>query len=502
MMLMTSPQNSTTPNFTGLTKVMKRQVFIDGKKDISELLEKRDPSKNTHVGELPPFIFYALPKENRPQIIKEFFDTFDKTSDEIRNFKPSLSSPAGEYKNKRPQASVDRLKNLFNKYNLLENPDKFDMEYLGEGEYKKAFKLTGIKDEKRNEEYCFKVFHLVDKTPEWHKYKSHGNFAEINIDTYWDKNVGPYTQRGRFYLGDINHGYTMDRFVSEGIEKPQKKIDEYNYGVKITDEVKADSGHNKMYGYSIDAGGSRVVNRVKNQSKTARYVLKKIKAQPKNQRVLEWYKILHNEKNLDNTQKKAGLALSIKHLPDIDKEKAIKECLNFHKPLVDTSLSYALKYLPEDQAKKNFEVLMQRKDPTTQTVLLNEIPLLSRERLPKDNIDDLDVPRGEVDSNKIEEYYKIAQKYVLPSVEEHLASYVHLLPKDKIQGEADRLIAKNNYNINDRLLHKIKFVHDDEFSMGDKMDILSKIDNSTDNDFILDKSRKIRTKIIRDSLDE
>src|SRR5574344_1003173 len=499
MMLMTSPQNSTTPNFTGLTKVMKRQVFIDGKKDISELLGKRDSSKNTHVGELPPFIFYALPKENRPHIIKEFFDTFDKTSDEIRNFKPSLSSPAGEYKNKRPQASVDRLKNLFNKYNLLENPDKFDMEYLGEGEYKKAFKLTGIKDEKRNEEYCFKIFHLVDKTPEWHKYKSHGNFAELNIVAYWKKAVGQETQRGKFYFGDINNGYMVDRFVDETIHSPQRLIDEYNYGIKITDEVKAQSGHNKLYGYSIDAGGSRGVNRIKKGSKTARYVLSLIKEARYEEREALWYRIL-NDKKLDKAQKQAGLAISIKHLHMSNKENFVKKCLAFNQPLADMGLDYMLKYLPDEQASKYFEILMKRKNPKTQTVLLNEIPLISRHMLERETLDDLDVPRGEINSQKIEQYYKIAQKYVLPEVEEHLASYIHLLPKDKIILEADNLVAKHNYNINDRLLHKIKFVSEDQFSFSDKMAILDKVEkNSTDN-FILNKTKSVRTKIIRDSL--
>ena len=145
---------------------------------------------------------------------------------------------------------------------------------------------------------------------------------------------------------------------------------------------------------------------------------------------------------------------------------------------------------------------MKRKNPTTQTVLLNEIPLLSRTRQAQKNIDDLDVPKGEIRSDKIEEYYKIAEKHVLPEVEEHLASYLHLLPKDKIMPEADKLIAKGNYHINDRLLHKIKFVKDEEYSFGDKMEVLGKLDKVEKNDFLKSKISTVRTQIIRNQLDD
>ncbi|MCI1274381.1 MAG: hypothetical protein LKG27_08140 [Clostridiaceae bacterium] len=498
-MLVSPIQNNySSPNFTGITKLMKRSVFIDGKKDISAILQKRG-DKNTYINELPPVIFYALPKENRPNAIKEFIHVFDDIANEIRNFKPSINANTDEYSKKRPNSAVSKLKNIFQKYGLIENPEKFDLLYIGEGEYKKAFKIEGVKDKKTKEELCFKIFHVVDKTPEWHKYKSHGNYAEINISSYWRNVVGQETQRGKVYFGDINNGYMLDRYVDENIVPPKKIIDEYNYGIKITDEFKGDSGHNKMYGYSIDPGGSRVVNRVKNSSKTARYVLKRIKALPANQREVEWYKIL-NDNKLDETQKQAGLALAVRDLGSNRNDQYIKRCLDFNKPFVDQALAYALKYLPPEQSRKYFEVLMKRKNPVTQTVLLNEIPLLSRVRLNTGRIDDLDVPRGEIEPEAIEDSYKLAQKYVLPEVEEHLASYIHLLPQDRILPEADSLISKHNYNINDRLLHKIKFVSETEFPFANKMAILNKIEQNSTDEFILQKTRQIRTKIIRDSL--
>lgn len=491
--------NDNRTNFTGITKKLKHHIFIDGKKDICEMLERTKP-KNTYTGELPPVIFYALPKENRPQNIREIYKTFDEASNEIRNFRPSINAPKSEYQDRRPDSVVTKMKNMFVKFGIIKPEDNFDIKYLGAGEYKRAYKLEGIKDPKTNEELCLKVFHVVDRTPEWHKYKSHGVDAELNISTNWKAKHGMQTQRGKFYWGDINNGYFVDKFVDKNVKPPKVNINEYDEGLKLTDEVKCDTGHNKLHGYSIDPGGVRVVNRVKNESKTAQYVLKRIKNKPMIFRELEWYKVLNHKKSINKHQKEAGLALCIKHLPR--KEHYVEKCLEFNNTFADQGIAYALKYLPEDSAKKYFEVLMKRKDTKTQTVLMNEIPLLSRERLDKAKIDDLDVPKGEINSARLEEYYKIAEKHVLPEVEEHLASYMHLLPKDKIMPEADKLIAKNDYNVNDRLLHKIKFVKDEEYSFGDKIDVLNKLEKAENNQFLKSKIDTVRTQIIRNNLDE
>ncbi len=487
------------PTFSGISKTMRKSVFIDGKKNALQVLAHRK-GKNTRAGQLPGFIFNRLPKENRPEIINEIMTTFEECANEIRDFRASAYSPISESRNRRSQATVDKLKAVFEKYNLIDEPDKFDLEFLGAGEYKKAFKINGIKDKETGEQMCFKVFHLVDKTPEWHKYKCHGNYSEINIAMYWTKNVGPYTHRNKFYFGDINNGYLVDRFIEQDAKGPQKTFDEYDYGVKIVDEVKANVGHNKIAGYSIDEGGSRVVNIVKNKSKTARYVLKHMKNTPKERRYAEWYNVLENYKKLDDTQKKAGLALSIKHMPKEHQEELVKKCLTFNQPLVDQSLAYALKYLPEEQSIRYFNTLMKREHPVTQTVLLNEIPLLSKKPSLGRRKDDIDTARWEIDPSTIEMYYRIAAKYVLPCVEEHLASYIHLLPKNKIIPAAQILVDKHNYDINDRLLHKAKFVDNDQYSYADKMTVIKMVKDSTDNEFLQKKAEEIRIKLIRDSL--
>ena len=486
------------PAFSGLTKKMGHKIFVDGKKEVLyALLDRKDT--NTQVGELPPAIFYRLPADNRESRIKEIFQVFSDCANELRNYKPSLNAPKEERTNRRPNSVVDKMRNVLTKNNVLKEPEKFDLTYLGAGEYKRAYKMEGLEDAKTGDKICYKVFHVVDTSPEWHKYKCHGNYSEINIATYWKKKEGNNTNLNKFYSGDIDNGYLMDRYIDTTVPKPKKIVDEYDRGVRNIDAVRLDTGHNKLYGYSIDEGGSRVVNIVKNQSKTATYVLKHLKNTPEKFRVQEWHKTLAR-KDLDDTQKKAGLALAIKHFSGKEQEALLQKCLEFDKPLVDQAIGYALKYIPEEHAEALFEQLMKKKNPTTQNVLLNEIPLLAKEHIHGKRYDDVNVSREVVDPKTVEKFYNIAREHVVDEIEPHLASYVHLLPKNKILPEAERLTAKNNYDINDRLLHKIKFVDADEYSFGDKMEIIGMIQKKDNHPFIQEKAKNTRIRLIRDSL--
>ena len=62
---------------------------------------------------------------------------------------------------------------------------------------------------KQNNNVHMKVYKIADKGPEWHPYKSHGNYAELNTAAYWMKNLGRNTQRGRFFFGDITSGFMV-----------------------------------------------------------------------------------------------------------------------------------------------------------------------------------------------------------------------------------------------------------------------------------------------------
>lgn len=487
-------------SFNGLTKKMKHQMYIDGKKDILEIINKREPNQTSYVGQLPPGIFYRLPVENRAAAIKEIMSTFDKAAVEIRDFKASASCSSEEYRNRRPQSVVEDMKAVFNKYNLIEPDKDFNLIFLGRGDYGSAYKLEGLYDRYTNDEYIIKVYTVADKGPEWHRYKSHGNYAEINTAEYWMENMGVDTQRGKFYFGNIEAGYLVDNFIDEKMPPPKRIVNEYDRGAKLTDEEMAmPNGHNKINNYSYDWGGVRVVNRVKNKNRTARYVLKQIKHTDKRVREYEWWKIYHS-RNLDETGKKAGLALSIKHMPDA--ERFIKLSLDEHIPLVDTALAYALKYIPYKRAKELFEELMQRDDYVTQIVLMNEIPLLAKKQRHADICDDLDIHKDEVNPTKVEAYYNIAEKYALAVTKEHLASYVHLLPEDKIMKKFDKLLELYDDRVYERLLHKMKIVKEDEYPLNLKFAMLEKLNKHVDDPYIKKQIDETRVFLIRRNLDD
>lgn len=493
------------PNFTGLTKIMKRKIYIDGKKDILKIIENRQESQSTIVGQLPKGMFANLSigktKEQIVQAINDIMSTFGASAEEIRGYVPSAKASVAEYRNKRSNSTVEKIKSVLEKYNLTNKKEEVDLEFLGRGDYGSAYKIKGVHDDFTNDDYILKVHTVADRGPDWHRFKSHGNYAEINTAEYWSNNWGENTQRGKFYFGDINKGYMIDNFIDQNTLPYKKHVNEYTSGLKLTDEELAQNGHNKINGYSIDWGGVRVVNRIKNESKTARKVLNDIKKTDRQFREQKWWQIYHNKHDYDETQKLAGLALSIKHLPESKKAAYIDKCMSSNKPMVDQALGYVLKYLPHEEAQKYYQKLMARNEEVTQTILMNEIPLLARKPLPE-AYDDMNVPKDQIFPEKIKAFYDISKKYVIPQAQEHLASYVHLLPSEYIMPEFRNLVKLGDYNIYDRLLHKIRIVPEEEFPASLKLEMLSELENSIEDPYLKQHAQKIKIATIRKTLDD
>ena len=494
--------NNSTVTFNGLTKAMSRRTFVDGKLDILKYL-KKNPHENTIVGQLPNCIFKKLAIANRPQAIKEIYAVLGECANEIRSFVPGVNNEVEEHRWRRPNSSVEKLKDVFVKYNVLKPEDNFDLKYINadkQGDYKKAYAMIGLDEETEGtgDIPCFKVFHKRDLTPEWHKYKCHGNFAEINSAAFWHKHVGPHTNINRFYCGDMMNAYLIDRYIPDVYKHPTKSVVMYDYGIKNTDAFAGDNGHNVKNGYLFDQGGYRVINKVKNQSKTACYVLKQVKNVPQDERLNKCMEILYDKKyaHLDRVQKQAGFGLSIKHLKPAEQLWAAEICLGFNEPFVDAALAYALKYMPHKMAKKYFTTLMQRGNEKVQVILLNEIPRLST--IEKDKYDDISTPRQILDSKIVNEFYQIGKKYAIPESAEHLASLVHILPKELFEKEVDYLIGLNTHEIDDRLLHKIWYeeTSPENYSFDDKKYVLDKIQSTTGDMFILRKAQQVYSSIL------
>ena len=60
----------------------------------------------------------------------------------------------------------------------------------------------------------------------------------------------------------------------------------------------------------------------------------------------------------------------------------------------------------------------------------------------------------------------------------------------------------HKYEINDRILHKIKFVKDEEFSFSTKMEIINIMKKYVTDEFLLKKLEEVRIYIIRNQLED
>lgn len=446
-----NPVNSDV-QFQGLTKKMKKQTYIDGQKDIKEILKDQE-GKSCIVGSLPKFMIDKLPKENRKEAIMEIYDTFDKISEELRDFDETNVTSIDEIKKRRYNKTAKRFENVMKKYNIVSSWDDVDIEYLGKGGKGAGYKLVGLRDNTNNDEdeFVIKVFHVVEGK-NWHNFKSHGCYAEINSAQYWMHTVGHDTQRGKFFFGDLKSGYMVNKYVDDDVRLPKRKIDPYSYGLKCTDES-IEHKHNTCKGYSFDWGGVRVINRFKNGDKIARSVDGKIRDAKKEDRPYLWNKYFGENKRSNSASKNAGLALAIKHLDD--KQYYIDTCISLKEPKVNQALAYVLKYLPYEQAVPYFEKLVQTDDVITQVILFNEIPLLAMKRSEENAKDALSAPRSEILPSRIEVYYELAEKYALPDSIEHLASLVHLLPKNRMHSNYKKLVEIDNYALHERLIYKL-----------------------------------------------
>lgn len=448
-----------TVSFNGLTKKMKKHTYIDGQRDIKKIIDERG-DKSLVVGQLPPFMLAKLPKENRREAIMDIYNAFGEITEELRDFdenKVDLSKAGAidEITKRRYKSTAEKFGNIMRKYNFVSEWDDVDLEYLGKGGKGAVYKLNGLRDfsDKNEDEFVIKVFHVIEGR-DWQYSKSHGCYAEINSAQYWINNVGTETNRGKFFWGDMRSGYMINKYVDEDVRLPKHVIDPYSYGLKTTDEDAAKK-HNVCKGYSYDWGGVRVVNRLKNGDKYARTVLKEIRNTPEQYRALKWEELMR-KKDGASESRQAGLAMSIKHMDN--KTSYFDRCLALNKPKVDQALAYVLKYLPYEQALKYFEKLVQTEDSVTQIILFNEIPLLAMKHRDNNIKDDLQTTRSEILCSRVKAYYDISEKYAKPDTIEHLASFLHLLPKDNFKTYYRRLARIQNDDLHDRMIYKFSNV--------------------------------------------
>ena len=98
-------------------------------------------------------------------------------------------------------------------------------------------------------------------------------------------------------------------------------------------------------------------------------------------------------------------------------------------------------------------------DETTQVILCNEIPLLAKRKAGTDEIyDDITATLKEIIPERVYEYYMIAEKYASSGAVEHLASFVHLLPENKVKQQYRKISNIQNTALQERLLWKFGYL--------------------------------------------
>ena len=419
-------ENSSTQNrvynnicFQGLTNRMGKKVY-NGFYSMESLFPK-DCTKNSISGRLPDFMQSKIKTvtSDIEGATKEIFDTFAQTSDELREFEPTASSTINELKYRRKDSTVKNLEDVLIKYHILKPWDDFNLEYIDKGGKGSVWKLAGLRNVKGmvDDEFVIKVFHT--KSVQTNAF--HGCYPEINAATYWMNTLGSETNRGKFFWGDVNAAYMINKFIDEDVRLPKKYPNPEDYGMKFTDED-AVHIHNVCKNYSYDWGGGVVINQVINSNKFAREVMHDIQKQKEKFRIPQWQKRFHWKPNGNYDSKFAGLALSIKFIDPSYRVSFFKQCLNHRGKYTDRALGYTLKYLPHENAIKYYEELAKStKDHVLKEILHNEIPLLAT----KDEYrpfmhDDLirlsnisEEYKNRIDQTRLKEYLEIAKKYQL-----------------------------------------------------------------------------------------
>lgn len=406
-------------SFSGLTDRMGKKIY-NGFYDMAVLFPK-EKTKNPIVGKLPKFMTDKMKfkTDNLQAGIKEVLDTFGEVSNELRDFEPTASSKIAEITHRRSDSTVKKLEAVLQKYGIIGRFDDFDIQYIDKGGKGSVWKLQGLKHIKGydEDEFVIKVFHT--KSIQANTY--HGCYPEINAANFWMKKLGYDTNRGKFYWGDVNEAYMINKFIDEDVRLPKYVINPYDYGVKFTDEDLVHI-HNVCKNYSYDWGGAVVINQVVNSNKFARNLMNKIKDTEEKFKVPVWYNYYHKKLNGHEDNKFAGLALAIKYLDPKDRERCMEKCFKKRGKYTDRAIAYTLKYLPSEIAIQYYQVLVKKNEPVLNKILANEIPLLSVKDEYQSKVHDDLIVLGSVsksnfskyiDNNKLALYSKIAKEYKL-----------------------------------------------------------------------------------------
>jgi len=236
----TNPLNSANKylvNFTGLNRTISKTVY----KTLDEMKAQvaNFPKSMDVVGNLPSEWVNKIPKDARKTTIKALYQNVKTIIKELRE-KDNI------------EETTKKLNNAFHEAGVIDENENLLMKKLSSGVFGTGYHIKGIFDDN----YMIKMFKSSDSGP-WGS-ERHGNCPEICRAAFWQKNAGKNTQMVRFYFGDIDAGYMVNKYIDK-TKTPicNNYVAPEIYGLSSVDADGKEviNGHNKICGYQDDFGG-------------------------------------------------------------------------------------------------------------------------------------------------------------------------------------------------------------------------------------------------------
>lgn len=417
------------------------------KKAFSSVNEMKDEVLNHNgsggiVGNLLHEWVEKIPKGDREKTIKGIYSSFkssvNKFNQNLRELE--IISSSGHFddavrinKNADFQNALQNfsreLDEILHNAGVVKESEKLNIDFLGSGVAGAGYHLKGIGDD----QYVIKLFNGLTNG-------SHGKYAELNRAAYWEKHVGKTNPMAKFYFGDVDAGYMVNRYIGKETPECTKKLFLRIYGFNSKEMAVAASGKNKMRGYGIDFGGWKVVSQALNGNKTAQYVCEKICNLPEEKVLDEWKNFKwRNHLKLRKYNDDKGVAIGLASTIDL---------------------------LPMESRVEGFKILMKNSDETIQNILANSIGILPE--------------------NAKAECFKILAKNPVSTTKEILMDNIEYLPKEDLFECIKPLIENANKELKENLLYYI-----DNFAEHEQAEFLKKLAENGNKDFVSKKVMEV-----------
>lgn len=247
--------------FKGLNKSLSKVLFEKARSisDLSAIYSK----SNGVVGKIPHEWINQISKDKKEDTIKKIYKCFRKSINQYRQFH-------------NIEECSNKLNQCLHNAKIIKSNENLILQRIDNGSYGTVYHLKGV----FNDNYVIKVFRYNNDYFVSSEKCVHGNNIELNRAAFWQKNVGKKTQMVKFYFGDVDAGYMINKYIGNQTPICKSYVDPAIYGLKSHDICQNEfmTGSNKIRGYIIDYGGIEIENKELVRNKKEQEILKKFLA--------------------------------------------------------------------------------------------------------------------------------------------------------------------------------------------------------------------------------